>query len=47
MDHKKLSKEWIQNAIKEGEFELHCHKPGSKTWLLIYEQLEIIRGWLK
>ena len=43
----KMTTQWIKKAIKLGETELGYHKPGSKMWLLIYEQLEIVKGWLK
>ena len=47
MREQKITTQWIKKVIRQGEEELKLHKPGSKTWLLIYEQLEIIKGWLK
>ena len=47
MKEQKITTQWIKKAIKEGEEELKFYQPGSKKWLLIYEQLEIIREWLK
>ena len=42
----KITTQWIKKAIRLGEEELKSHKPGTKTWFLIYEQLEIIKVWL-
>ena len=42
----KITTQWIKKAIKLGEAELSLHKKGTKTWFLIYEQLELIRAWL-
>ena len=47
MKEQKITTQWIKKAIKQGEKELELHQKGSKTWLLIYEQLEILRDWLK
>ena len=47
MKQQKLTTQWIKKAIRLGEKELKLYQPGSKKWLLIYEQLEIIREWLK
>lgn len=43
----KITTKWIKKVIKQGEKELSFQKPGSKKWLLIYQQLEIVKGWLK
>jgi len=42
----KITTQWIKKVIRLGETELSLEKPGSKKWLLIYEQLEIVKGWL-
>ena len=47
MKEQKITTQWIKKAIRLGEKELELHQKGSKTWLLIYEQLEIVREWLK
>ena len=47
MKEQKITTQWIKKAIRLGETELSMHQPGSKTWLLIYEQIEILREWLK
>ena len=47
MKEQKITTQWIKKAIKLGETELSLEKPGSKKWLLIYEQIEILREWLK
>ena len=46
MKQQKITTSWIKKVIKQGEEELKLYKPGSQKWLLIYEQLELIRGWL-
>lgn len=47
MKEQKITTQWIKKAIKEGEKELSFETPGSKKWLLIYEQIEILKEWLK
>ena len=47
MKEQKITTQWIKNAIRLGETELSLHQAGSKKWLLIYEQIEILREWLK
>lgn len=47
MKKQKITTQWIKKAINQGEKELELYKKGSKQWLLIYEQLEIVREWLK
>ena len=46
MKEQKITTQWIKKAIRLGEKELSYEKPGSKKWLLIYEQLEIVKSWL-
>lgn len=46
MKEQKITTQWIKKAIKQGEKELELYQKGSKKWLLIYEQIEILRGWL-
>ena len=47
MKEQKITTQWIKKAIRLGEEELKLYQAGSKKWLLIYEQLEILREWLK
>lgn len=47
MKEQKITTQWIKKAIREGEKELELYQKGSFKWLLIYEQLEIVREWLK
>ena len=47
MKPKKITVEWIKEAIRKGEEELKLYQPGSKTWLLVYEQIEVLKEWLK
>ena len=47
MKQQKITTQWIKKAIRLGETELSYHKKGSKKWLLIYEQIEILKDWLK
>ena len=47
MKQQKITTRWIKKTIQEGEKELALYQPGSAKWLLIYEQLELIREWLK
>ena len=42
----KITTQWIKKAIRLGETELSLCKPGSKKWLALYQQLEIVKGWL-
>ena len=47
MKEQKITTCWLKKAIKQGEDELKFYKPGSERWLLLYEQIEILKGWLK
>ena len=47
MKEQKITTQWIKKMIRLGETELTYHKPGSKEWLLIYEQIEVLKEWLK
>lgn len=47
MKEQKITTQWIKKVIKLGENELATKKVGSKEWLAIYEQLEIVKGWLE
>ena len=46
MKQQKITTRWLKKVIKQGEDELRMYKPGSDKWLLVYEQLEIVKGWL-
>lgn len=43
----KITTQWIKKMISLGETELTYHQPGSKKWLLIYAQIEVLKEWLK
>ena len=46
MKQQKITTRWLKRVIQKGEEELKLYRPGSKKWLLIYEQLEIAKGWI-
>lgn len=43
----KITTQWIHKMIRLGETELTYHQKGSKTWLLIYKQIEYLEELLK
>ena len=43
----KITTRWIKKMIRLGESELAFYKPGSDKWLLVYEQIEVLREWLR
>lgn len=42
----KITTQWIKKMIKLGERELAFYKPGSDKWLLVYEQIEVLKEML-
>ena len=47
MKEQKITTRWLKKMIAFGEKELSYYRPGSKKWLLVYEQLEILKNWLQ
>lgn len=47
MKEQKTTTQWLKKMIALGEKELSFEIPGSKKWLLIYSQIEVLREWLK
>lgn len=42
----KITTQFLHKMIEEGEKELSYYQKGSKKWLLIYSQIEVLREML-